>query len=768
MVETIIDGGRYRGHGVTWRYVTAFVLAGGAALALGAHWYLVKQFEAMRVLQLQAAEVVLAVLEKEVRNNAEQTPSGLSQLVKKYSRDFPQVQQISFQTPDGKLYSALNDSRFRIPGPVEKLFTRFYSFPAEIIGLEIKTEETSLGKLSLTLNNSHRRYLVWLHWKDTLLLSMLALLFVFSAVLILLRRNLRVLKAAACCGELIVNGERSLRIAERGAGEFRRAGLTLNGLAALVDRQSERINDTASAFEEHKKQSATQVQCLEEQKQQAEKVLQSKSRYLKELGERLHAPLQNIMRLSEMLGRKDSRTQQRDFADMIHASALQLTHLVEDVADVSQLETGSLAVEKTVIDIRQLVEEARSHAMLYALSRQKIVVAEIDKEIPERVVSDPRRIRQIVLAILCSRIDADAGNQVCLRMRIVRSDVLAVSLEIEIGSESSDMTKDIIVAAHKVFAEKKFVSPCDAYCNAEITDALVYNAVKALEGEMVQRTGSHGDTVLVKLRLERPAQAQLEALQQSREQEDTGRKALKLLYAESRLIDRYVFELVFFHRGYVTVKPGNGEEVLERVGPERPDCILLDLHLPKISGYEVARKLRKRYSVDELPPVVILCGDTDETVLAQCAEVADLVQTKPVSPYTLIEQIEILVADRKQAGAGRNAERNRVRAGDDGRSVDPATDDVAVLSKTAAADDTDTVYTRIAASLRDIEIALKTEDMRQYNSVIEKLKANARKVGATALIERVTELESSDEQYIKSHPDEVVNRIAQAFLQTQA
>ena len=764
MTETIIDGGRYRGHGVTWRYIMTFGLAGAVALVLGAHWYLVKQFEAMRALQLQAAEVVLAVMEKEVRKNTEQTESGLSQLVKKYSKDFPPVQQISFQDKAGKLYSALNDSRFRIPGPVDRLFTRFYSFPTEIIGVDVKAGEEFLGKLSLTLNSGHRRYLVWLHWKDTLLLSALALLFVFLTVLILLRRNLKVLRAAACCGELIVNGERSLRVAEKGGGEFRQTSRTLNGLAALVDRQSSQLNETTTEFERHKKRSSAQLQQLEEKKQQAESVLQSKSRYLQDLGDQLRAPLQNIMSLSEMLGRKEYHDQQGEFADMIHASAIQLGHLVEDVADVSQLETGSLTVNKEVIDIKQLIEEARSYAMLYALNRQKIVVAEIDQEIPDLVVSDPRRIRQIVLALLCTAIESESGNQVCLKMRITRSDVLAINIEIEITTESGDRTKDIIVAGHHVFAEKSFISPCDVYRNAEIADALVYNAVKALGGELQQKE----DSTLVVLRVERPSQAQLEVLHEN-DPAKAERKTLKLLYAEPHLINRYVFELAFFHRGYTTIKVSNGEELLERMKREKPDCIVLDLQLPKISGYEVARQLRKQYAGESLPPIIILSTETDEAALAQCAEVADLVQTRPVSPYALIEQIEILVADREQASAGRSAPPGGMQAETDDRPAAAAQQEQLPAEVTAEpVDDSDTVYTRIAASLRDIEIALKTEDMQQYANVIDRLKANARRAGATALLERVTELESSDEQYIKSHPDEVVNRIAQAFLQTQA
>jgi len=113
----------------------------------------------------------------------------------------------------------------------------------------------------------------------------------------------------------------------------------------------------------------------------------------------------------------------------------------------------------------------------------------------------------------------------------------------------------------------------------------------------------------------------------------------KILIVEDNEDSRELVVKVLRNKGYITVEAVDGEEAIEKVVSERPDLVLLDISIPKLDGYEVARRLKSREDVKDIPIVAVTAhamkGDREKVIAAGFEGYI----SKPVNVRELPEQV---------------------------------------------------------------------------------------------------------------------------------
>ncbi len=113
----------------------------------------------------------------------------------------------------------------------------------------------------------------------------------------------------------------------------------------------------------------------------------------------------------------------------------------------------------------------------------------------------------------------------------------------------------------------------------------------------------------------------------------------KILIVEDNDDSRELVVKVLRNKGYMTVEAIDGEEAIEKVISERPDLILLDISIPKLDGYEVAKRLKSREDVKDIPIVAVTAhamkGDREKVIAAGFEGYI----SKPVDVRELPEQV---------------------------------------------------------------------------------------------------------------------------------
>jgi two-component system cell cycle response regulator DivK len=114
----------------------------------------------------------------------------------------------------------------------------------------------------------------------------------------------------------------------------------------------------------------------------------------------------------------------------------------------------------------------------------------------------------------------------------------------------------------------------------------------------------------------------------------------KILYIEDNLQNLYLVRFILEKHGYEVSSASDGKEGIDRAATIKPDLILLDIQLPVMDGYTVARRLRANPDLGKIPIVAVtsyaMAGDREKALDAGCSGYIE----KPLNPDTFMQQVE--------------------------------------------------------------------------------------------------------------------------------
>ncbi|MEO0755410.1 MAG: CHASE2 domain-containing protein [Cyanobacteria bacterium J06648_16] len=146
-------------------------------------------------------------------------------------------------------------------------------------------------------------------------------------------------------------------------------------------------------------------------------LLQARGEFLSTMSHEIRTPLNAIVGVSEMLEETQLTAKQREFTETIHNSSQALLALINDVLDFSKIEAGKLVLEKHPVNLRTCVEQSLDIVAPRAVDKGLELVYAIDPDTPSVIVSDPVRLRQILLNLLGNAVKFTEAGEVTLHIR---------------------------------------------------------------------------------------------------------------------------------------------------------------------------------------------------------------------------------------------------------------------------------------------------------------------------------------------------------------
>ncbi len=375
----------------------------------------------------------------------------------------------------------------------------------------------------------------------------------------------------------------------------------------------------------------------------------TKNSFLSRTSHELRTPLNAILGFAQLLEMSDLDDEDRESAEHIHQAGRHLLALINELIDISRVESGELQVSMEPISIGRVTQEVVSLVGPLAAARQ-ITVRNLITDPAVAVYADYQRLKQVLVNLVSNAIkyNRHAGT-ITLDHRHPPGDIIELRVT-DTGEGLDEADRERIwmpferLDAHRGPIEGTGIGLPLARALAEAMHGTI--EVESILGQgstftirMVAATDVAAATSIA---------ADPPALPAPRRSSPAGRR-LTVLSIEDNMANSHVLDRIFRTWSDVSlIATDNAEDGLTLAGHQRPDLILMDLHLPGMSGEEAIQCLRADPATAAIPVVVLSADATPGTVRRLLSHGVSAYLTKPLDLPSLYQVLE----DVTQRSAG--------------------------------------------------------------------------------------------------------------------
>ncbi len=334
-----------------------------------------------------------------------------------------------------------------------------------------------------------------------------------------------------------------------------------------------------------------------------------KSLFLANMSHELRTPFNGIVGILNILGTTPLSSQQADLVKTVNDSAGHFLKLLNDILDMSALESGKISLQSEAVDLRALMMNAE--AIMRPLAIQKglsFQVPDLPAE-PVWVKSDATRLRQILLNLLNNAFKFTEQGQVSLHFRQSTDEKSLRFFEFSICDTGIGLDETSLGKLFQRFYQvdsglsRKFSG---VGLGLEISLSLA----RLLGGDIhVQSQPGQGSNFTVRLPLVSHQPHTVEAAPPSPPLSTTDNEKLRILVAEDHPVNQKFLAFLLQRLGHQATFCENGEIALQTLDKEDFDVVLMDIHMPVMDGLTATRTIRSRSCRKARIPIIALTAD---------------------------------------------------------------------------------------------------------------------------------------------------------------
>lgn len=385
---------------------------------------------------------------------------------------------------------------------------------------------------------------------------------------------------------------------------------------------------------------------LEWAREQAVAANAAKTRFLSTISHELRTPMNGVLGMTDLVLQQELPAGQRTRIEAAHTSASALLALLDDVLDVARIESGQVTLRTSVFDLAAVVDSAAAIARVDARRKGISLEVSIEDAVPERVGSDPGRLRQILANLLNNAVKfTDRGG---VHLEVSRPKLPGAATDV-VRLRVSDSGIGIPVHERdRVFEPFVQIGRVETRGSADGTGLglpIVRQLVEVMGGSVALEDRPGGGT-LATVDLPLPA-AERGSLEVS--PPDVGRfQGLRVLVVEDNLVNQEVLRGYLDELGCVVTMADDGGSALLAVDECPVDLVLMDCYMPGIDGLTATQQIRSRADAVGRVPIVAVTADASAAHATAChAAGMDMVMTKPFARVELHQVLhEVVEADR--------------------------------------------------------------------------------------------------------------------------
>ncbi|MBE0422957.1 MAG: response regulator [Lutibacter sp.] len=397
---------------------------------------------------------------------------------------------------------------------------------------------------------------------------------------------------------------------------------------------------------------------LADQKTQiAEDAMKAKQQFLSNMSHEIRTPMNAIIGFTKVVLKTNVNENQREYLNAIQTSGDSLIVLINDILDLAKVDSGKMFFEQTPFKMSESISAILQLFEIKTQENNTELIVEYDQKIPEVLLGDPMRLRQIILNLMSNAVKFTSGGKINASVRLLKEDTKNVTLEFAIADTGIGIPSANLATIFENFQQAS-TGTSKRYGGTGLGLAIAKQLVESQGGSIAVKSKiDEGSTFSFIISFQKTNESVKETAetQNTPSESATVPKNIKVLVVEDIALNQLLMKTLLNDFGFGHDIASNGKIAIEKLQVNNYDLILMDLQMPEMDGFEATDYIRNTMKLNI--PIIALTANVTTADLEKCKAMGmnDYI-SKPVKEKILYQKIVGLVKKSSAAKSSKSIE----------------------------------------------------------------------------------------------------------------
>ncbi|KPA18453.1 multi-sensor hybrid histidine kinase [Candidatus Magnetomorum sp. HK-1] len=556
----------------------------------------------------------------------------------------------------------LIENHFDLEKKIHVINQQFDDFSLELMNSfnEISQTAENIGRQSIE-NGSHLQKNIFYWMIISVFVSALILLFIIDII------ARKVIKPIRMLWEVVMkvqSGDEHARYRSNSKDEIAHLGFALNSMLDTINnhrhRLEEIVNERTSELTETNHQMRQEIEQRKKAQElanqmalEAEIANKAKSAFLANMSHEIRTPMNAVINMTDFVLETQLTKRQREFLSIIKSSGKGLLGIINDILDLSKIESGKMELEKTEFNLQDSFDFIADMFRDKCEQKKLKLIISIGSNVPKHLIGDPLRLKQVIVNLTNNAIKFTDNGEICIQVKLLNQINNDIRLKISVKDTGIGIPQNSLEKLFAPFTQadnsttRKYggtglgLTICKQI--VEMMDGKIWAESTEGKGSIFSFTTTFNKASDKKETLQIPiknkhSKMTLSVDKQASEQNFDN---YSILLVEDNIFNRHVALEILKQGTFTNVDTAdNGKKAIESLELKLYDLILMDIQMPEMDGFQATRYIRKQPAWKDIPIIAMtanaLKGDRKACIDAGMNDYI----TKPINRKEFIKKLK--------------------------------------------------------------------------------------------------------------------------------